>query len=377
MRKFALSSNMFHLTDEQVQELEQQAAEGNAEACYKLGRYLYCVRPEANSVDRAAVLFMQAKAEGVVDAAVAISLMWYNGDFGMVDRTKGKQFLLEALEKENEFAAFVYLRKLIYGHHGFEVDTDKALTMLKALVEKSDNPNFYYLLGIVYQIQSNYAESLPCLEKAYAEGVGESAMDLALARSGGFTAEGDFADYDAYMKELDQLSAESQDGFATYLYAALLAPNYDELEDEAQKAEVHEAIKFEMENALAWGCGEAALFLGDAYYDATCGFEEDLAQAFSYYAKGAILGSADCYGRMYEMVVAEEIKGYSQDFADNCALSAARLGSQDMMRQVVAIYKAGRLTDFAAEIEQYYLPVVKAMDDDELPDDDGRYDAYA
>ena len=377
MRKFALSSNMFHLTDEQVNELEQQAAEGNAEACYKLGRYLYCVRPEANSVDRAAVLFMQAKAEGVVDAAVAISLMWYNGDFGMVDRTKGKQFLLEALEKENEFAAFVYLRKLIYGHHGFEVDTDKALTMLKALVEKSDNPNFYYLLGLVYQIQGNYAESLPWLEKAYAEGVGESAMDLALARSGGFTAEGDFADYDAYMKELDQLSAESQDGFATYLYAALLAPNYDELEDEAQKAEVHEAIKFEMENALAWGGGEAALFLGDAYYDATCGFEEDLARAISYYAKGAILGSADCYGRMYEMIVAEEVEGYSQDFSDNCALSSARLGSQDMMRQVVAIYKAGRLTDFAAEIEQFYLPVVEAMDDDDMPDDDGRYDAYA
>jgi hypothetical protein len=47
------------------------------------------------------------------------------------------------------------------------------------------------------------------------------------------------------------------------------------------------------------------------------------------------------------------------------------------MRQVVAIYKSGRLTDFAAEIEQYYLPVVEAMDDDDMPDDDGRYDAYA
>ena len=106
--------------------------------------------------------------------------------------------------------------------------------------------------------------------------------------------------------------------------------------------------------------------------------EENLARAFSYYAKGAILGSADCYERMYEMVVAEEIEGnYSQDFADNCVLEATRLGSQDMMRQVVAIYKAGRLTDFAAEIEQYYLPVVEAMDDDDMPDDDGRYDAYA
>lgn len=378
MRKFALSSNMFHLTDEEVEQLEAQAATGDPEACYKWGRYLYCVRPDHDSVSKAAVQFMMAKAEGVVDAAVAISLMWYNGDFGMVDRTKGKQFLLEALEKENEFAAFVYLRKLIYGHHGFEVDTDKALTMLKALTEKSDNPNFYYLLGVVYQIQSNYAESLPWLEKAYAEGVGESAMDLALARSGGFTADGNFADYDVYLKELDQLSAESQDGFATYLYAALFASDYDKLEDEAQKAEAHEAIKAEVENALAWGCGEAALFLGDAYYDATCGFEEDLARAFSYYAKGAILGSADCYERMYEMVVAEEIEGnYSQDFADNCVLEAARLGSQDMMRQVVAIYKAGRLTDFAAEIEQYYLPEVEAMDDDDMPDDDGRYDAYA
>jgi TPR repeat protein len=157
----------------------------------------------------------------------------------------------------------------------------------------------------------------------------------------------------------------------------LFASYYDKLEEEAQKAEATEAIKAEVEKSLAWGCGEAALFLGDAYYDATCGFEEDLARAFSYYAKGAILGSADCYGRMYEMIVAEEVEGYSQDFADHCAISAARLGSQDMMRRVVAIYKSGRLTDFASEIEQYYLPVVEAMDDDDMPDDDGRYDAYA
>ncbi|MBR7129214.1 MAG: hypothetical protein IKD05_02945, partial [Tidjanibacter sp.] len=78
-----------------------------------------------------------------------------------------------------------------------------------------------------------------------------------------------------------------------------------------------------------------------------------------------------------EMVTAEEVEGYSDDFAANCAVEGARLGSEFLMRQVVGRYKSGQLTDWAAEIEQYYLPVVAAMDDEDLPDDDGRYDAYA
>lgn len=377
MRFFSLASNMFHLSAEQVQELETQAAADDAVAAYKLGRYLYCVRPQSDSVQRAAVLFMKAKAEGVVEAGVAIAQMWFRGDFGLVDRSKGRHFLMEALEKENEFAAEVYLKKIIYGQDGFEVDLDKAVETLKLLVAQSDNPNFYYLLGLAYERQDNFAEALPWLEKAFEGGVKEATFDLALARSGGFTEDGYFADSDTYLEELAHLGEESEDGFATYLFADYVAGGYDDFDSEEEKAAAHQAIKEAMESALAWGASEAALFLGDAYYNASHGFEQSNKGAFSYYAKGAILGSAECYERMYEMVTAEEVEGYSDGFAASCAIEGARLGSEFLMHQVVGRYKSGQLTDWAAEIEQYYLPVVAAMDDEDLPDDDGRYDAYA
>ena len=63
------------------------------------------------------------------------------------------------------------------------------------------------------------------------------------------------------------------------------------------------------------------------------------------------------------------------------AICGARLESQKLINAVVEAYKHGHLTEFAAEIEQYYLPAYapdfeEEMEDEELPDDDGRYDAF-
>jgi hypothetical protein len=55
-----------------------------------------------------------------------------------------------------------------------------------------------------------------------------------------------------------------------------------------------------------------------------------------------------------------------------------------MLERCVELYKEGQLTEYAAEIEQYYLPAYEklatqiALDDEGEPtDDDGRYDAWS
>ena len=84
--------------------------------------------------------------------------------------------------------------------------------------------------------------------------------------------------------------------------------------------------------------------------------------------------------------------GNGQYFRDMCAVYGARFGSSDMLNEAVIAYTHGRLTAFASEIEQYYMPVFDknyrsldssvrqeepdGADVDECPDDDGRYDAY-
>ena len=64
------------------------------------------------------------------------------------------------------------------------------------------------------------------------------------------------------------------------------------------------------------------------------------------------------------------------------AIVGARRESQKLINAVVDAYKQGKLTEFAAEIEQYHLPKYDAEwmeegDEDDEPDDDGSYDAYA
>ena len=72
--------------------------------------------------------------------------------------------------------------------------------------------------------------------------------------------------------------------------------------------------------------------------------------------------------------ISEQRKGY-------IAICGARLESQKLINAVVEAYRHGRLTEFAAEIEQYYIPAYapdfeEEMEEEELPDDDGRYDAF-
>ena len=60
-------------------------------------------------------------------------------------------------------------------------------------------------------------------------------------------------------------------------------------------------------------------------------------------------------------------------------IRSLRLGNEDMLPRVVEAYPHCHFTEYAAEIEQYYLPKYQDSDitDDELPDDDGRFDAWA
>lgn len=71
---------------------------------------------------------------------------------------------------------------------------------------------------------------------------------------------------------------------------------------------------------------------------------------------------------------------------DMIALKGARLGSKRLIGETVMAYTYGRLAEYAAEIERYYEPVFDNPEfacseddtfDDEFPDDDGRFDAYA
>jgi hypothetical protein len=74
-------------------------------------------------------------------------------------------------------------------------------------------------------------------------------------------------------------------------------------------------------------------------------------------------------------------KDYEADdiFKEACAIRAIRYGSEEMLREVVEQYRRGKFTDYAAEIEKYYIAIYdKMVEEEDEPeiDDDGRFDPY-
>ncbi len=132
---------------DEVERIEVAANAGNAEACYKYGRLLYCLRYDPDAVAQAEEYFVTAQQGGVVDADVALGLMWRSGEMGMVDIPKSSALILGALRQGSEFAAVVVISDLIFGGIGCNKNPQHAVEMLKDIMAQSDNPLFLLLMG--------------------------------------------------------------------------------------------------------------------------------------------------------------------------------------------------------------------------------------
>ncbi|MBR1755684.1 MAG: hypothetical protein IJ739_04085 [Bacteroidaceae bacterium] len=77
--RFRVRERVFRLADDEVQELQQAAAEGDAYAQYGYGRWLYYHNPDDDALHRAEQLFEAAK-DAVPDALAAYAQMWRYGE---------------------------------------------------------------------------------------------------------------------------------------------------------------------------------------------------------------------------------------------------------------------------------------------------------
>ena len=172
------------------------------------------------------------------------------------------------------------------------------------------------------------------------------------------------------------------------MLAAIEHDEYTKLSDEQHTEELAAGIVDMFEKAYSWGDSYAAVMLGNIFYYGDTNQEENDNAAFSWYAKAALWDCSEAYEKMFAMVHDHYIDA-ELSFVDNLALNGARLGSKKLLAETVMAYTHGRLTEFAAEIEQYYCPIFDSDDftiddtsnDDndtpEPPDDDGRFDAWA
>lgn len=376
-RIFYLVPSIFVVSDAAQAAIKEAADGGNPHARFAYGRLLRTKNWNAGDVETALEYFEKAYAQHLSDAGAAIANAYYAGEYGLVDYSRAKQYLVEALEQSSEFAAVLYINWLNRGTYGFNLDTALAIKTSSAIIENEDlegMPSAIWksLRGVAYYREGNVEAACQDLEAAANNGIIDAWSFLALFKCTD-PETGEYTDVDEYERLLNE-GIDHHCGDCLMLSNEPFVTMFDSL-DEDTRERITGSVLQDFDRAVELGSAEAAKLLGDIYRDGLCGQPEDINKAWSYYARAALWRYAQAYESMFDMAVKGIVK-QEQDSCDLLALNGARYGSQELIIETVAAYYAGRLTAFASEIEQYYVPVYQAHEEDES-DDDGRYDAWS
>ena len=378
-RVFYTRCSIFMLSPDTIEQVKQAADKGNACAQFAYGRHLIVTNPNEQSKELSLEYFGKAQQQGLPDAIAAISEAWRYGDFGIVDHSKAKQAVNQALQLRSEYAAFSQLKTMVLGD---DDQLEKALIVIDALIELNAQREmpfalWHYFKGVAHCTMGDIEEAEKHLTFACNQGNIDAWLERAV-NAGGFDENGDIADNEAYIKALRE-GAEHHNPECRTLLAWDAVLQFDEHPSQERTPQLAQTIIDELQQCTRYGSKTACELLGDIYLNGWLQLSPDVDLAWRWYAQSAIWHCDTAYEKMYEMVH-NHLKDVEQDFSDMLAISGARLGSKRLLAATVIAYTHGRLTEYASEIEQYYEPIFDApaftLDTDDAPDDDGRYDAW-
>lgn len=343
-------TRLFMLDKKQVAQLKDYAEQGYAVSQYAYARYLWARRPEADSLDLAKAYFKKAEKEGMGDALYCQALMLKSGHCGLVDREMVDTMIDKAMDEGSTMAVGYVTEGMIYGRNDKEADPQLAVNILKEWLNGNESddilvvdPMFYALLGNAYWKTGDYENGQSYLLKAINMGYIE--------------AYGDYFFLNMELHDDDDTAEILERGYDLgnvdcYLYNATIDMNLYEKYPDSTGDIMHNLI-----TAVEMGSSMAARFMGEAYYEGKYGFKKDNKQAWFYFTEGANRDDGESYYMLAVMIAeGDNPVEVSEDFAKHCVMMALRHGYDDILEFVVDSYHAGKLDEYAPEIEKYYLP---------------------
>ena len=364
MIKFYSRETCKAISQDEVESIKTLAQAGDPVACFKLGRLTYVwndLSAEEDYLITTQRLYAKAQQGGVVEADVALAIMMLNGEVEPYNPRKAIGLLEGALKQGNEYAAYHQLCNLIFERFGYKQNLDLAEQILDQLLEQSTNPWFYDLKGEVLQARGLYEDSEPWFVKAIEGGVTLSYHALALSR--GYNNNGELRDWDAMINTFREGADEGNMSCLNF-FALNQGEMYEGLSQEQteQRDECRNNILQVLEECVESMHGTSAEQLGDIYREGLYGGAIDYEKAWQCYLRGADYSClGDCYEKMYDMILQGQVdKGANrQEYLEQCAIYGARLRNRHMQEETVRMYRSGRLTRYAAEIEMYHMPEVE------------------
>ena len=386
MRKFYNLAGILSLSAEEKELIKQQAHDGDSVACYKLAEIYLNLHECDDYLSSACDLLQKASEGGVADADAEMAIMMFRGEIEPYDPAAAARLLEKAINNRSSLGISFQLRNLLYGRYGYKQNIDPVKKTLDGLLAQGEDPYWCAFMGDVLMAEGKIVESQQWYEKAVAGGENSAYGDLALAR--GMDDEGNFRDYQAYCDTLME-GNDAMDPMCMYYFILDKIQSYYDIdpEDTESRDEYRGMIINALELNIEWSHPMSMELLGDIYREGQMDIPVDLVKAWGYYVQGSEFMQASCFEKMYDMLQTNEIQSgqMSNDEAmDLCMINGARLHNARLLVATVEAYRHGRLTRFAREIEMFHIPAYDAIpddapldDDDEGPDDDGRYDPWA
>lgn len=376
---FYLRYKLFQLDAQTITQLEDQANEGDVNALYGLGRYYYVVRPKEDSMDKGFDYLKKAYILGQYDAAAALSIIYEEGACCPIDAIKAQQLLNESLENGSLFAVLSYAYALICGTLIFAKDLDKAMLVIDKALESQafEGELLGYLLYLRAWAKSERGDTDFSAED-YAK-----AIKLGCTCAWRWYADALCIDENKEIKDIEKYQQVLRDGIEAGDCESLMMHTH--LQSVAAPEDNSEGELFikEYEKAFKLGSGTAAYMIAQTYYNGWDGVELSIEKAWKWYLEAARYNHIDSLEAMHDMCYVTHDIDLPIEKVDTIALLGARSGSMKLLGRTVIAYGEGRLTEHAAEIEKYYVPIFDAQENDpgnDIPDDalddDGRFDAY-
>lgn len=368
-------TRLFSLTEEQVAMMKEYAEKGYVVSQYAYGRYLEAHRPDENWLAEATQYFQAAEKAGLGDALYCQAILRKAGHYGLVDRGVVEQMVDKALDNDSLLAARYVLNGYIYGRYDVEADPQRAINLLKQWLNGNESDDISVVNPMYYELLANaYAElgDKQNAEKYYKKAIGMGFIEA-------------YNDYYNFLfsqddeERFDVLEAgcEAGDPDCFVSAAAILMDSYDA---DHPDSGVTGDIMHNLITACEGGCDWAPYYMGDAYYNGDYGFKQDYKQAWSCFTEGADRDDGSSY-KMLAYMIAQDHNPYevSEGELEYYVMMSLRNGCDDYIEYVVEAYRDGDLTDYAAEIEQYYIPKYERLqaegeDDDEDYDDESDSD---
>jgi TPR repeat protein len=386
MTKFYTLAGILSLSEEEKELIEKQALEGDPVACYKLAEIYLNLHESDDYVSSAHELLQKASNGGVADADAEIAIMMFRAEIEPFNPVAAVNLLEKAIDNGSSLGIAFQLRNLLYGRFGYKQNPDLVKRTLKELLSQGEDPYWCAFMGDVLMAEGKIVESQQWYEKAVAGGENSAYGDLALAR--GMDDEGNFRDYQAYCDTLME-GTDAMDPMCMYYFILDKIFSYDDIDpdDTDSRNECRQLIIRGLELNIEWSHPMSMELLGDIYREGKIDVPVDLVRAWEYYVQGSEFMLDSCFEKMYDMLQANEIQVgqmNNEEAMDLCMVNGARLHNARLLVATVEAYRHGRLTRFAREIEMFHIPAYDAIpddepldDEDEGPDDDGRYDPWA